>query len=184
MMRVIAGAWRGRRLAALPGTEIRPTMGRVREALFSLLGARIGGAAVADLCCGAGALGIEALSRGAARVDFVDVSAHALAVTEKNLRSCGAVATAYAQHRAEAYDWLEARRARESGAPLIVLADPPYATDLAERLLAALARWPASGLLAAVVEHGADGAPAPSEAGPWRIRRRVYGHSALTILEA
>jgi 16S rRNA G966 N2-methylase RsmD len=107
-----------------------------------------------------------------------------LAVTEQNLRLCGAAAAAYALHRAGAYDWLEARRARESGAPLIVLADPPYATDLAERLLAALARWPASGLLAAVVEHGADGAPAPPESGPWRIRRRVYGHSALTILEA
>ena len=184
MMRVIAGVWRGRRLAALPGTEIRPTMGRVREALFSILGARIVGAAVADLCCGAGALGIEALSRGAARVDFVDVSEHALAVTEKNLRLCGAATAVYARHRAETCDWLEARLAAKSGAPLIVLADPPYATDVAERLLAALARWPASRLLAAVVEHGVAGAPAPPESGPWRTRRRVYGHSALTILEA
>jgi len=184
MMRVMAGAWRGRRLAVLTGTEIRPTTGRVREALFSILGARIVGAAVADLCCGAGALGIEALSRGAARVDFVDVSAHALTMTEKNLRLCGAAATVYARHRAEACEWLEARRGRGSGVPLIVLADPPYAADLAERLLAALARWPASGLLAAVVEHGADGTPTPPETGPWRIRRRVYGHSALTILEA
>ena len=184
MMRVMAGAWRGRRLAALPGTEIRPTTGRVREALFSILGARIVGAAVADLCCGAGALGIEALSRGAARVDFVDVSAHALAVTEKNLRLCGAAGAVYARHRMEACAWLETRRNRDNGTPLIILADPPYAGDLAERLLAALARWPASDLLSAVVEHGAGGAPAPPEAGPWRVKRRVYGHSALTILEA
>ncbi len=183
-MRVIAGAWRGRRLESLPGTEIRPTTGRVREALFSILGARIVGAAVADLCCGAGALGIEALSRGAARVDFVDLSARSLAVTEANLRRCGAAAAAYGRHRAEACAWLEARRDRGGGPPLIVLADPPYAGDLAERLLAALAGWPPSGLVAAAVEHGADGAPAPPGEGPWQVRRRVYGRSALTILEA
>ena len=183
-MRVIAGAWRGRRLASLPGDEIRPTTGRVREALFSILGARIVGAGVADLCCGAGALGIEALSRGAARVDFVDISARALAVTAENLGRCGAAPGTWARHRAEAGGWLAAWRERGGGPPLIVLADPPYAADLAARLLAELVRWPASALLAAVIEHGADGPPAPPAAGPWQVRRKVYGRSALTILEA
>ena len=186
-MRVIAGAWRGRRLTSLPGEAIRPTTGRVREALFSILGPRVAGAEVADLCCGAGALGIEALSRGATRVAFVDLSPHALRTTEANLRHCGAAPRTWTLVCEDAVAWLTARGRRAGAAPLIVLADPPYAGDLAARLLGALrALPPASGLVVGVVEHGADEAPAPAAptADAPRESRRVYGRTALTILEA
>ena len=71
-MRVIAGRYGGRRLQAPPGAATRPTADRVREALFSILGARVEGAAVLDLFAGSGSLGLEALSRGAARATFVE----------------------------------------------------------------------------------------------------------------
>ena len=77
-MRVIAGTYGGRRLQAPPGTDTRPTADRVREALFSILGDRVHGARVLDLFAGSGALGIEALSRGAAEATFVDKAAPAI----------------------------------------------------------------------------------------------------------
>ena len=90
-MRVVAGTAGGRRLVAPKGRAIRPTSDRVREALFSSLGASeaIEGRAVLDLFCGSGALGVEALSRGAARVTFVDDDRDAIAATRANLNSTG-----------------------------------------------------------------------------------------------
>src|SRR4051794_29727622 len=82
-MRIIAGDWKGRRIAAPPGA--RPTADRVREALFSILGARVPDAAVLDLFAGSGALGIEALSRGAASVTFVDADRRAVDTVQSNL---------------------------------------------------------------------------------------------------
>src|ERR1700752_4701957 len=90
-MRVIAGAAKGRRLRALPGRSVRPTADRVKEALFSMLQSRfdLDGAAVLDLFAGTGALGIEALSRGAARAVFVESDRGARTVLEANLTLCG-----------------------------------------------------------------------------------------------
>ena len=81
-MRIVAGEYRGRRLSSLPGVRTRPTADRVREALFSILGA-LDGARVADLFAGSGALGIEALSRGAAHATFVERDRRAAAVIER-----------------------------------------------------------------------------------------------------
>src|SRR3712207_4689268 len=89
-MRVIAGRWGGRRLQAPPGDATRPTSDRVREALFSVLGTRVDGAHVLDLFAGSGALGIEALSRGAAAATFVDSAPAAIRALKANLDALGA----------------------------------------------------------------------------------------------
>ena len=88
-MRVIAGVHRGRRLLGPKGQAIRPTSDRVKEALFSILGDRTMGARVLDLYAGTGSIGIEALSRGAAHVTFVETDRVALRLVQANLQQCG-----------------------------------------------------------------------------------------------
>jgi 16S rRNA (guanine966-N2)-methyltransferase len=87
-MRVIAGIYKGRRLKTLEGMRVRPTSDRLRETLFNVLAPRIEGANFVDLCAGSGAVGIEALSRGAASVTFIESSRKAAAVISENLRHC------------------------------------------------------------------------------------------------
>ena len=88
-MRVVGGRFKGRRLASFKGLEIRPTSDKVREAVFNLLGAReLGFKSVLDLFAGTGAMGIEALSRGAERAVFVERDAGAVSVVKKNLAAC------------------------------------------------------------------------------------------------
>jgi 16S rRNA (guanine966-N2)-methyltransferase len=128
-VRVVAGQFKGRRLAAPRGTRTRPTADRVREALFSMLG-DVDGARVLDLYAGSGALGIEALSRGAASAVFVERDPRAVAAIERNLEPLGVEATVA---RAEALRWL----ARAEGEFDLVFCDPPY--DVASRLAGALA---------------------------------------------
>jgi 16S rRNA (guanine966-N2)-methyltransferase len=119
-VRVVAGAYRGRRIEAPQGRATRPTSDRVREALFSILGP-IEGVRVLDLFAGSGALGIEALSRGAAEAMFVDSDARAVAAVRRNLDALGAEAAVY---RRDAFAWLGAA----SGAFDLVFADPPYSS--------------------------------------------------------
>jgi 16S rRNA (guanine966-N2)-methyltransferase len=126
-MRVIAGRYGGRRLQAPPGAATRPTSDRVREALFSILGARVQDAAVLDLFAGSGALGLEALSRGAARVTFVDSAPPALRALRANLDALGADAEVV---RADAVKWLLAASGGERQYSLVFL-DPPYRTAAA-----------------------------------------------------
>ncbi len=134
-MRVIAGRFGGRRLAAPPGRGTRPTSDRVREALFSILGP-LDGETVLDLYAGSGALGIEALSRGARSVVFVERDPRALAVLRGNLATVGA------EGEVRRGDVLAALRdARERGETYdLVLCDPPYrlAPDLGRSLGEAL----------------------------------------------
>jgi 16S rRNA (guanine966-N2)-methyltransferase len=121
-MRVIAGRYKGRRLQAPPGLNTRPTSDRVREALFSILGARVEDARVLDLFAGSGALGIEALSRGAREATFVDNAAPAIRALEANLRDLDAAATVV---RAEVRRFLGG--ASRSGRQYdLVFLDPPY----------------------------------------------------------
>ncbi|MFV0623116.1 16S rRNA (guanine(966)-N(2))-methyltransferase RsmD [Sphingomonas sp. ac-8] len=123
-MRVIAGQWRGRPLAAPKGDATRPTADRTREALFSMLQSRVGsfeGLAVADLFAGSGALGIEALSRGAASCLFVEQDRHALDALRANIEKLGAKG---AQVRAQSVLALG-----PTATPLdLVMMDPPYAS--------------------------------------------------------
>jgi 16S rRNA (guanine966-N2)-methyltransferase len=131
-LRVIAGRYGGRRLQAPPGAATRPTSDRVREALFSILGPRVEGAAVLDLFAGSGALGLEALSRGAASVTFVDSAPAALRALRANLEALGTDAEVV---RADALRWL--RSASSGGRQYsLVFLDPPYRR--AEALGAAL----------------------------------------------
>ena len=128
-MRVVAGAFKGRRLEAPPGRDTRPTSDRVREALFQVLGPLDGFAAL-DLYAGSGALGIEALSRGAASAAFVETDPRALAAIRRNLEKIGVEA---AVHSRDALEFLE----RAGGDSFdLVLIDPPYssAQSLAGRL--------------------------------------------------
>jgi 16S rRNA (guanine966-N2)-methyltransferase len=130
-VRVIAGEHRGRRLVAPAGLDTRPTADRVRESLFSILGP-LDGESVLDLFAGSGALGIEALSRGAAAAEFVDSDARAAATVRRNLESLGLEAPV---HRRDASAWLRSAAAEGQVYDLVFL-DPPYssATRTAGRL--------------------------------------------------
>jgi 16S rRNA (guanine966-N2)-methyltransferase len=130
-MRVVAGRYRSRPLKAPPGRDTRPTADRVREALFSILSpAATDGARVLDLYAGSGALGIEALSRGAASATFVESDRRAAATIEANLEALGAAGEVVVR---DALRWLEGA----AGASFdLVFADPPY--DSAPRLGEAL----------------------------------------------
>ena len=122
-MRVVAGAFRGRRIEAPRGRATRPTSDRVREALFSILGA-VDGLRVLDLFAGSGALGIEALSRGAAEAVFVESDERAAATVRRNLEALGVEARV---HRRDAFSWLERAAGGEEAFDL-VFADPPYSS--------------------------------------------------------
>jgi len=119
-MRVVAGTARGRRLVSPPGTDTRPTSDRVREAIFNALGSldAVAGSRVLDLFAGSGALGIEALSRGAAAAVFVDLDARAIDAVRANLETTGLDGTVI---RADAYRY-------DDGPFDLALLDPPYAT--------------------------------------------------------
>jgi 16S rRNA (guanine966-N2)-methyltransferase len=143
-MRVISGRWRGRPLLAPPGLATRPTSDRAREALFSMLASRIGsfeGLKVADLFAGTGALGLEALSRGAAHCTFIEKDRKALDTLGRNLDRLGA--RELADLRAEAVE-----HARPPAEPCdLVFMDAPYASGLTAAALARIAErgWLAPG---------------------------------------
>jgi 16S rRNA (guanine(966)-N(2))-methyltransferase RsmD len=140
-VRVIAGRWGGLQIAAPRGEATRPTSDRVREALFSVLGERVEEARVLDLFAGSGALGLEALSRGAAEATFVDSADAAIRVLRANLDALGGEA---AVRRADALAFLRTARAEARQYDLIFL-DPPYrlaprlGRELSEALPAVLA---------------------------------------------
>lgn len=180
-MRIVAGAHGGRRLVAPAGDATRPTTDRVREALFSILHGRdaVDGARVLDLYAGTGALGLEALSRGAAHATFVEVGRPALAALRENVRALAVEdrATIVAA-RAEA--WVKVA----GGEPFdLVLADPPWA-DVA-RATAAIAALTARGLVASdglvVLEHAARDRGAITVAGLDEIDTRAWGDTAAWL---
>lgn len=128
-MRIISGEWRGRRLFAPEGDVTRPTADRTREALFSMLLSRLGsfeGLYVADLFAGSGALGLEALSRGAARCLFVEQDPAAIRTLRRNIANLGAQARC--DVRAGSVLTLPKNAADKAGQPDLVLMDPPYET--------------------------------------------------------
>lgn len=176
-MRVIAGAARGRRLTVPRGRDTRPTSDRVKEALFSSLQPRLPGAHVADLYAGGGGLGIEALSRGAATVTFVERAAHARQALIENLRRTGLSEDAIVLHG----DVGSLLADGLPGAPFdLVLLDPPYAlsgTELEHVLERVAAVVTAHGLV--VVERGRRSDPLrwPPGLPPGRTRR--YGDTIL-----
>jgi 16S rRNA (guanine966-N2)-methyltransferase len=181
-MRIVAGRARGRKLAVPPGRGVRPTSDRVREALFSSLGRAVEGARVLDLFAGSGALGLEALSRGAASAVFVDSARRAREALARNLSTTGfePLARVIASDALEALQWL----AREGARFDLVFLDPPYAADLRSR---ALERLGSLGLLApsarVVAEHPTGEGP-QAIAGLRIIAVKRYGDTSLTLMEA
>ncbi len=173
-MRVIAGTARGRRLVAPDGPATRPTTDRVREATFNALGSLgvVVDAVVLDLFAGSGAMGIEALSRGAAHVTFVDSDRAARTAIEANLASC-AMAGSATVVAAPAERFL-ADAARTGTSFDLAFVDPPYGFDAWDGLLAEL---PAA---LVVVESGAPVDPA---AGWDLVRTKRYGRTHVTIHE-
>jgi 16S rRNA (guanine966-N2)-methyltransferase len=133
MVRVIAGAAKGRRLATIRTLALRPTPDRVREALFNILGVHIDGAAILDLFAGSGAVGLEALSRGARQATFVEVHEPACRLIEKNLRLCSLYEQATVW-RDDALNVLTTLKRRGQTFDLIFL-DPPYRASLVEDAL-------------------------------------------------
>ncbi|HUU30322.1 MAG TPA: 16S rRNA (guanine(966)-N(2))-methyltransferase RsmD [archaeon] len=130
-MRIIAGSLRGRRLRALPGRLIRPTGDRMKESMFSALGDFCRSARVLDLFAGSGALGFEALSRGAIQATFVEKSRTALKVIAGNARTLGVEGEAIII-KADVFSFL---RDLKKEAPFdLVFADPPFKNDLAQKV--------------------------------------------------
>ena len=174
-MRVIAGRWGGRRLQAPPGDAVRPTSDRVREALFSVLASRVPGARVLDLFAGSGALGIEALSRGAASATFVDSAAPALKALNANLGTLGAEAEV---RRQDALRFLGGASADGREYDLVFL-DPPYrlAGRLGGELSAILPAVLAPGGLAIAESDRRE----PLDLGLPLLDERRYGDTLIRI---
>ncbi|HEX8741922.1 MAG TPA: 16S rRNA (guanine(966)-N(2))-methyltransferase RsmD [Thermoleophilaceae bacterium] len=175
-MRVVAGRHRGRRLKAPPGRGTRPTADRVREALFSILGP-IEGISVLDLFAGSGALGIEALSRGAAAATFVESDRRAAAAIEANLEALGEEADVVAR---DALAWLAS--APPGTAFDLVFVDPPY--DSADRLARSL-----SGRLPGVLAAGGLIVSESDRRKPLMLDlpltdERIYGDTRIAIHSA
>jgi 16S rRNA (guanine(966)-N(2))-methyltransferase RsmD len=133
MLRVIGGSAKGRRLTTLRTLALRPTPDRVREALFNILGGRLDGAAVLDLFAGSGAIGLEALSRGAGVAVFVEAHTPACRLIENNLQRCGLSAHALVWCR-EVLKAIPALKIQRQTFEVIFL-DPPYQTPLLEDTL-------------------------------------------------
>jgi len=178
-VRIIAGTHKGRVLKAPTWDGLRPTSDRLRETLFNVLTPRIQGARVLDVYAGTGAVGIEALSRGAADVQFVESDRRAQALIAENLARCG-ITGGYAIIRASAGPAFESLRRAHSFVPFdLILLDPPYDHPAAEALSGVDALVAPDGLV--VFEH-ARRAPVPDSAGRLMLTRDlVSGDSALAF---
>ena len=175
-MRVIAGRFKGRRLKAPTWEGLRPTSDKLRETLFNVLAPRIAGARVLDGYAGTGAVGIEALSRGAAHVTFVERDRRAVALIRENLAACGA-ATDYTIELGDVVYVL--RRSAGAGFDLILL-DPPYDLANTGEALDASARALAPGGLLVLERATRREPPIPAQLA--RVRDVRSGDSTLTLL--
>jgi len=186
-MRIVAGTFRGRRLVAPKGQSTRPTADRARQALFNVLehapwSPGLDGQRVLDLFAGSGALGLEAISRGAAACLFVEQAAQARAAIAENAAALGVAG----RIRIEGLDATALRRrAATHGEPFdLAFLDPPYGHGLGEATLERLAAggWLAEGAVAVLERGAAD--PAPTPAGYEPLDERVWGAARVSFLRA
>ena len=185
-LRVIAGSLKGRRLNAPSWEGLRPTSDKLRETIFNILAPRIAGARVLDAYAGTGALGIEALSRGARAVTFIERDRRAQTLIEENLARCG-IADGYAIIRASVDSALTTLRKRgrtpfsDDGFDVVLL-DPPY-HDAAPDATVAAAGDVMTGHGVLVLEHARTQRPAETAGRLVRTREVASGDSALTLYE-
>jgi 16S rRNA (guanine966-N2)-methyltransferase len=170
-MRIVGGRWRGHPLRPPADRRVRPTADRVREAWMSILQQDVPDASVLDLFAGSGALGLEALSRGARSAEFVELSARSLAALRANAERLGA--DEIVVHKGDAVRFVERL---DAGAYDVAFADPPYGLGLADRIARRWLDVPFAAVLG--VEHRIDD-PMP----PGGDTRR-YGDTALTFYRA
>jgi len=181
-VRIIGGIYKGRTLRAAKGLETRPTSDRLRETLFNILAPQIEASRFLDICAGSGAVGIEALSRGASAATFIERSRRACAVIEANLSAVGIKDEARIIN-AEAVSGLRRIGGQRSGFDIVFL-DPPYASQVYEDVMSRLG---SGNLLSAdgivVVEHRAK-SPLKSDYGKLRgVRESIQGDSALAFYQ-
>ena len=170
-MRIIAGELKGRRLKTPTWDGLRPTSDKLRETLFNVVAARVPGARVLDLYAGTGAIGIEALSRGAAHVTFIDSDSRAMKLIAENLRHCGVT---------DRYVIIRTPQSLPAESFELAVLDPPYdESDLTASIAAAEPLVANDGML--VLEH-ARRRPAPDQVGRLRKTRDLLsGDSALAF---
>lgn len=175
-MRVITGEARGKKLAALEGTEVtRPTTDMVKEAMFSIIQFDVVGATVLDLFAGSGQLGIEAISRGAEKCTFVDSSTEAIKIIRSNAEACGFLDRA----NILSYDAQRYLRTAKEGIDIALL-DPPYRQGILEKTLPELERIMSdSAVVICEHEKGLELADAYGKLKKYRCYR--YGKIALTV---
>ena len=176
MVRVIAGTFKGRTLEAPDWEGLRPTSDKLRETLFNILAPRIGGARVLDGYAGTGALGIEALSRGAAHVTFIDQDRRAADLIAGNLETCR-IAGGYAIIHSSVL--LGVKRLRGEPAFDVILLDPPYASDIQDVLQQLGEIVKPGGVV--VLEHARKSAPPVAPGRLTRVREVRSGDSTLTF---
>lgn len=179
-MRIVAGEWRGRKLVAPAGLETRPTADRTRETLFSMLASRLGSfeeLRVADLYAGSGALGLEALSRGAGHATFVETDRAALKTIEANVAAFDAASRVAVRN-------MSAESLPKSHPFDLVFADPPYQPGSGTVAVEAVAKsgWlPPGGWMAVETKRGDDVTPPDG----WTVEAtRDVGRARLTILRS
>jgi 16S rRNA (guanine966-N2)-methyltransferase len=168
-LRIVAGEWRGRKIEAPPGRGVRPTLDRVREAWMSILQRDIPRSGVLDLFAGSGALGLEALSRGAISAQFVESDSRTIRVLKKNIEMLNAGDKALVTRG----DAIKFASGLSANAYDVAFADPPYAGGWASNLVGVWLETPFARILS--VEHGArEKLPGPGDT-------RRYGDTAITI---
>jgi len=177
-VRIIAGRFKGRRLTPPAWDGLRPTSDKLRETLFNVLALRIAGARVLDVYAGTGALGLEALSRGAAHVVFIDADRRATALIARAAAAWGVEAD-YTIHDGDAVAWL--RRLGAGPRFDLILLDPPYASPQVREALAAAAECLAPGGVV-VLERATRREPDAPESLQ-RVRDLRSGDSTLTFFE-
>jgi 16S rRNA (guanine966-N2)-methyltransferase len=181
-LRIIAGQRRGKRLAGPSDRGIRPTADRIRESVFNIISDRVGGAFVLDLFAGTGAMGLEALSRGAVRACFVDCRTEAVILIGRNLSACGFTD----RSRVIRSDALGAlARLEPTAAHDLVFVDPPYNQGLLAPVLTGLIAAPVLSPGALIVVEHAPGEMLPDLARPWQCGdRRRYGKTLVSFVSA
>ncbi len=173
-IRVASGEFKGRILKTLPGQATRPTTGKVRESIFSILQHDIEGARVLDMFAGSGGLSIEAISRGAASAVLIEKSKKAVGIIKQNLKLCGL------NQRILAVDYKTGLRilADEGAAFDLIFADPPYGKIPPNELFELIKKYSLfseNGLF--IMEHSPEFTPESDVA----VRHRRFGDSAITI---